>query len=211
MPRWEVLAITITRLELECNNLQLQVKSYEAQETGYFLRLQGSRLINSKILSQRILQLYPEIHQRFVDQQEAIYKLLGIRGNAVINLAIEPRVKDLEEVSPPLQITKDDRQRIYQEVVNQIERIVMYQEPEKFVESVQRLLLFLQEKGISTEEVQKTIIGKILVKRSQRDSQFQTQLTEWEKNVEEQARFSLIGESIRLALATLWAQSQNSG
>ncbi len=206
--QWTVLALTISQVEMECSDLKLEVKSYEVQEIDYLLRLQGNRLINSKILAQRILKLYPEIAQRFQNHQREIYKLMEIKSQLAKPLPIEPKVQEAPESIVPKVIAKDDRQRIYQEVVNQIQRIIMYQEPEKFVESVQRLLIFLQERGISTEEVQKSIIGKILVKRSQQDSSFQTQLMEWEKNVEESARFSLVGESIRLALATLWAQSQ---
>lgn len=207
-PHWAALAMTVSQVEMECNDLKLQIKSYESREVDYLLRIQGSRLINSKIIAQRILKLYPAITQRFQHHQETIYELLAIKLQTNKHLAIEPKVKDIEELNLSKPIAKDDRQRIYQEVVSQIQRITMFQEPEKFVESVQRLLLFLQEKGISTEEVQKSIIGKILVKRSQQDSSFQSQLVEWEKNVEEAARFSLVGESIRLALAILWAQSQ---
>ena len=209
-PQWVALALTISQVEMECNDLKLQVKSYEVREIDYLVRLQGSRLINSKILAQRILKLYPEIAQRFQNHQGEIYELMAIKSQSAKPLPIEPKVQETAELSIPRSIAKDDRQRIYQEVVSQIQRITMFQEPEKFVESVQRLLLFLQEKGISTEEVQKSIIGKILVKRSQQDSSFQNQLVEWEKNVQESARFSLVGESIRLALATLWAQSQEN-
>lgn len=206
--QWTALALTITQVEMECSDLKLEIKSYEVREIDYLLRLQGSRLINSKILAQRILKLYPEIAHRFQNHQREIYKLMEIKSQLAKPLPIEPKVQEAPESIVPKAIAKDDRQRIYQEVVNQIQRIIMYQEPEKFVESVQRLLIFLQERGISTEEVQKSIIGKILVKRSQKDASFQSQLMEWEKNVEDSARFSLVGESIRLALATLWAQSQ---
>jgi len=207
-PDWTPLSMTISQVEMECNDLKLQVKSYETREMDYLLRLQSSRLINSKILAQRILKLYPEITQRFQSHQEEVYKLIEIKPQTSRPLPIEPKTKETEELTSQKQIPKDDRQRIYQEVVNQLQRIIMFQEPDNFVESVQRLLLFLQEKGISTEEVQKSIIGKILVKRSQQDSSFQNQLLAWEKNVEESARFSLVGESIRLALSILWAQSQ---
>lgn len=207
--QWTALALTISQVEMECSDLKLEIKSYEMREIDYLLRLQGSRLINSKILAQRILKLYPEIAQRLQNHQQEIYKLMEIKSQLAKPLPIEPKVQEAREpITPKTTIAKDDRHRIYQEVVSQIQRIIMFQEPEKFVESVQRLLIFLQERGISTEEVQKSIIGKILVKRSQKDSSFQHQLMEWEKNVEESARFSLVGESIRLALATLWAQSQ---
>jgi uncharacterized protein YjbI with pentapeptide repeats len=211
-PLWEALALTITQVELECTDVQLQVKSYETRELDYLLRLQGSRLVNSKILAQRILKLYPEVTQKLQEQRTAIYDLMDIKVNGnVATLVVEPTSPVAQEPAKinPQQLQKDDRQRIYQEVVNQIQHIIMFQNPARFVESVQRLLMFLQDKGISTEEVQKTIIGRILVKRSHQDPEFQNQLMEWEKNVDESARFSLVGESIRLALATLWAQEKS--
>ncbi len=195
---WPALTMAVLQAQLECPDLTLVIKSYEAREDGHILRIHASRLINSKIFADRITQLYATIAARWVEHRQEIFKLMEIRGE---------ESSTTEQENPNL--TKDDRKRIYQEVVAQIQRIIMFQEPGKFVEGVQRLLVFLNEQGISTVELQKNILGKILVTRSSRDAVFQKQLIAWEKNASSEERYSLVGESIRLAIATLLSESSS--
>jgi hypothetical protein len=98
---------------------------------------------------------------------------------------------------------------MYQEVINQIQRIIMSQAPEQFVDSVQRLLEFLKQQNISTEEIQLKVIGQAIMKRGQKDQVFQKQLLQWEETADEAARFSIVGEAVRLAIALIWSQANS--
>jgi hypothetical protein len=136
-------------------------------------------------------------------KRQAILDLLQIKArpeNPVVTLKVPP--PPLPPPSPP----PDYRLRIYQEVVKQIQLIILSQAPEQLVGSVQRLLDFLKNEGISTEEIQKTMISQALVKRAKQDQMFQKQLLQWEKTADETARFSMVGESLRLAIALIWPQ-----
>ena len=90
--------------------------------------------------------------------------------------------------------------QVYQEVVNQIQRIILSQAPEQFVGSVQRLLDFLKSQGISTQEIQKTIIRQAIVKRAKHDRTFYDRLIKWQAISDETARFSIVGEAVRAAI-----------
>jgi hypothetical protein len=85
----------------------------------------------------------------------------------------------------------------------------MSQAPEQFVDSVQRLLEFLKQQNISTEEIQLKVIGQAIMKRGQKDQVFQKQLLQWEETADEAARFSIVGEAVRLAIALIWSQAKS--
>ncbi len=97
---------------------------------------------------------------------------------------------------------------MYQEVVTQIQRIIMSQDPEQCIDSVQRLLKFLNEQNISTEEIQKKVIGKVIIRRAEKDQMFQKQLRQWEETADEAARFSIVGQAVRLAIALIWSNGE---
>jgi hypothetical protein len=99
---------------------------------------------------------------------------------------------------------------MYQEVVNQIQRIILFQSPEQFVDSVQRLLEFLKQENISTEDIQKKVISRAIMKRAQKDQMFQKQLVQWEETANEAARFSIVGQAVRLAIALIWSQNKST-
>jgi hypothetical protein len=163
-------------------------------------------LVNTKLLSQRILQLYPKILDRFVAHRQTILDLLEIKENQ--DFKIEPLPLSYPPPPPPPAVG-DHRRRMYQEVINQIQRIIMSQAPEQFVDSVQRLLEFLKQHNISTEEIQKKVIGQAIMKRGQKDQVFQKQLLQWEETADEAARFSIVGEAVRLAIALIWSQAKS--
>jgi hypothetical protein len=73
---------------------------------------------------------------------------------------------------------------------------------------VQRLLDFLQQHNISTEEIQKRVIVQASMKRAQTDYMFQKQLFDWEETAPEAARFSIVGQAVRLAIALILSNAQ---
>lgn len=209
-PNWQALVFTLAQLELESHELSLTVKSYEQVDDNYLLRLVANRLVNAKVLTRRIFQIYPDILQRLSSRQADMLRLLEIgTPSKTLDLALEPSPQQ-EGATPKSLPSPDRRERLYQEVVRQIQHIMMSQAPEQFVESVQHLLNFLDRQGISTEHIQKKIIGQIIVQRAKRDKSFRDHLLRWEKNATESARLSTVGESVRLAIALLWSQSQRS-
>ena len=204
-PTWDVLLFTLTQVELEFSDLKLTIKSYEHLEEEYILRLSASRLVNPKLLSQRILQLYPEMFERFVAQRQTILDLLKIKETRdYLKIEILPKRSAPPRPGPSV----DHRRRMYQEVVIQIHRIIMSQAPDQFIDSVQRLLEFLKQENISTEEIQKKFITQVIVKRAEKDQMFQKQLLQWEDMAPEMARFSIVGQAVRLAIALIWSEVQ---
>jgi hypothetical protein len=100
-------------------------------------------------------------------------------------------------------LASDQRLRIYQEVVRQIHHILISQPPEQFVESVQQLLAYLSNQGISTEEIQKKMISQVILKRAKQDLAFLEHLRRWEYAATDSARSSVMGEAVRFAIAML--------
>jgi hypothetical protein len=66
----------------------------------------------------------------------------------------------------------------------------------------------LEQQDFPTEEIQKKVITQAIIKRAQKDQMFQKQLLEWEKKVDDAARFSIVGEAVRLAIALILAETQ---
>jgi len=205
-PNWEALVFTLTQVKLESPDILLTIKSYEFNDGDYVLRLSANQIVNTKLVSQRILQLYPKILERFLIQRQTILNLLNIKENP------ESKIKPLSRSSvlPPPPGLADRRRRMYQEVINQIERIIISQAPDQFVESVQRLLDFLKQQNISTEEIQKKVIVQAIMKRVEQDEIFQKLLLHWEGTADEAARFSIVGQAVRLAIALILSQGQPS-
>ncbi|MEW6494125.1 MAG: pentapeptide repeat-containing protein [Cyanobacteriota bacterium] len=199
-PNWEALVFTLTQVELECSNLQLTSKFYQLKSGQSVLRLTTNRWVNTKIISQRILQLYPEMLQRFAAHRPIILNLLQIKE--IGNSKIEP-LPQKSPIPAPLIPIANRRRHLYQEVVTQIQRIIMSQSPQQCVESVERLLEFLKRQNISTEEIQKKVIGQVIMKRAETDQIFQKQLLEWQESADETTRFSVVGQAVRLAIALI--------
>lgn len=199
-PNWEALVFTLTQVELESPNLQLTLQSYEVKSGKYVLRLSANRLVNTKLISQRIVQVYPEMLQRFLTRRQLLLDLLEIKEAQ--NLQIE-RLPPLPAPPPPSLSPTHRKRQLYQEVVTQIQRIILSQAPEQCVESVERLIEFLQQQNISTEEIQKQVIGKVIMKRAEADGIFQKHLLRWEETASEAARFSVVGQAVRLAIAMI--------
>lgn len=199
---WEALVFTLAQLEHESSELNLTVKSFESTAGQYLLRLASNRLVNAKIVRSRILQIYPEMLQRVIVRRPQILSLLGV------TVRQEDAEPTLDEPVPatPARPSKDKQMQIYQEVLRQIEAILMSQDPENFVGSVQRLMDYLKRQGISTEEIQKKVIGQAIMRRAQRDPTFQQNLLRWEKAATDPARLSTVGSAVRLAIALLWQQ-----
>lgn len=206
-PNWEVLVFTLTQVKLEYPNIELTIKSYEITEGKYVLWLSASRWINTKLLSQRILKLYPEMFRRFLVQRLNLLDLLEIKENQALKTELLT-LKNAPSTPPPLMAS---RLRLYQQVVNQIQRIITSKTPDQFVESVQRLLKFLKQQNFSTEEIQKKVITQAIIKRAQTDEIFQKQLLQWEETADDVARFSIVGQTVRLAIALIWSQAQSLG
>ncbi|MBW4519558.1 MAG: pentapeptide repeat-containing protein [Scytolyngbya sp. HA4215-MV1] len=206
IPNWQALIFTLAQIELEGIDLKMTIRSYESSEDNYLLRLSANRKVNSKIFVRRLFQIYPEILQRILKQQQKLFDLLDISArHGHPDMVLEPQQPTIQQLPSP-----DRRLRIYQEIVRQIQHILMSQAPEQFVFSVQQLLDYLKRQGISTEEIQKKTIGQVIIKRAQQDITFRENLLRWEKSAEESARLSTVGEAVRLAIALLWSESQPS-
>lgn len=199
-PNWEALVFTLTQVELECSNLELTPKFYQLKSGQCLLHLSTNRWVNTKLIRQRILQLYPEMLQRFATHRSMILKLLEIKESRNLKIELLPQTPPLP---PPFIPIADHRRHVYQEVVTQIQRIIMTQSPQQCVESVERLLKFLRKQNISTEEIQKKVIGQVIMKRATTDQIFKKQLLEWEERADDTARFSVVGQAVRLALALI--------
>ncbi|MGC1394458.1 MAG: low-complexity protein, partial [Coleofasciculaceae cyanobacterium] len=171
---------------------------YTLIEAQYLLQLSVNRAVNTTIISQRILQIYPEILQRFRVQQQLVWDLLEIKANQELNIELFPKMP----IQLPNQLSwVERRQRLYQEVVVQIQRIIICQAPEQFLESVERLLNFLREQNISTEEIQKKALIQVIRKRAAKDLVFLEQLRQWQETADQTARFSVVGQAIHFAIA----------
>ncbi len=203
-PNWEVLVFTLTQVEIEYPNIQLTIKSYEISQGQYVLWLSASQPIDTKRLSQRILELYPEMFRRFVVQRSTLLDLLEIKDNQ----GLKTKPLTLKNSPRPLPAAVAHRLRLYQHVVTQIQRIITCKSPDQFVDSVQRLLKFLKQQNFSTEEIQKKVITQAIMKRAQKDELFQQQLLQWEETADDAARFSIVGQTVRLAIALIWSQAQ---
>lgn len=199
-PNWEVVVFAIAQVQLECPNLQLTLKSYQVSGKQYVLRLSVNRLVNTKLLSQRILELYPELLRRFAAQRPTILKLLKI-GENIESVKKLPSRSPIASPAPGSIVAR--RQQNYREVMNQIQKIILSQPPELLVNNVQQRLEFLQKQNLLTEEIQKKVICQAIIKRAKNDELFINQLLQWEKTASELARFSLLRQAIRLAIALL--------
>ena len=205
-PNWEALVFTVAQVELESRELKLNIQFFESAEDRHLLRLSANNLVNAKILAEHILQLYPEMLQRVLSRRIEILELLNL---AVV---VKDKSRPIEETtmpvlpSPQQQELTDKRREIYKEISRQIKFIVMTQTPDKFVESVERLLDYLKLQGVSTEEIQKKVVGQVILQRAKQDRGFLEQLIRWEKTASEHARFSMVGEAVRLAIALVWEQ-----
>ncbi|MCL1464610.1 pentapeptide repeat-containing protein [Argonema galeatum] len=206
-PDWSALIFTITKMEQESPELTLTIKSFESTTGQYLLRLASNRLLNAKIVRSRFLQLYPEMLQRILNCRPQILSLLNI----VVRQENSEQTsgKTLDETvpkKPQSRPSMDKQMQVYQEVLRQIEAILMSQEPEQFVGSLERLLDYLKRQGISTEEIQKKVIGQAIARRAKRDSAFQEHLLKWEKTASDSARMSAVGSAVRLAIALILQQ-----
>ncbi len=205
-PNLEVMVFTLAQVELDYSDVKLTIDSYELTQKQYLLRLSASRLVNAQLLSQRILQLYPQMLKRFTTCRPTILDLLEIKKNIDSTKEQNPISKAPLPHPPP---SKERRRRMYLEVINQIQRIILTQTPEQFVDSLPRLLEFLKQHNISTEEIQKKVIGQAIVKRAEQDQMFQDNLLQWQENAVETARFSVVGEAVSLAIALLLSEAKS--
>jgi len=204
-PNWEAFAFTLAQIDREGNGLGLTVKSYEAADDHYLVRLKATRLVNAKLLSRRIFQLYPEVLQRLLTHRAEITHLLTA-PHVGANLALETPPPPSQE--PKLLPSPDRRIRLYQEVVRQIQQMMMSQAPEQFVQSVQQLLHYLSRQGITTEEIQTKVISQVMTQRAKQDQGFRAHMQRWEKAAPEAARLSTVGQAMRLAIALMWAETK---
>src|SRR4028119_126223 len=189
-PNWEALVFTVRRVELESYALKLNVQFFESAGKQSLLRLSANRLVNGKILGDRILELYPDMLEKVLAKDAEILSLLDM---AVASNSTQPSHNEV--------LLR--RQEIYQRMVRQIWLILMSQTPEKLSESVQRLLDYLKQQGLATEQIQRKVISQAIVQQAKQDSVFREQLIAWEKTASDRVRCSMIGEAVRFAIALL--------
>jgi len=191
---WEVLAFTLVQVAAEEPGLILKVKFYELAEDNYWVKLSANRTVNSKVLARRVFQLYPEVQQRLAVHRPKILSLLGIAS-----ANIEETATSTAERSP--QAPSDRRAHLYQEVVRQIQYILVTQTPDQLVDSVQRLLNYLQQEGIATKEIQRKVISQAVAQRAKRDEAFREHLLKWSAQSPNAVRSSPVGQALRVAIA----------
>jgi hypothetical protein len=189
-PNWEALVFTVRRVELESYALKLNVQFFEAAGKHNLLRLSANRLVNGKILGDRILELYPDMLEKVLAKDAEILSLLDL---TVASNSTQPSHNEV--------LLR--RQEIYQRMVRHISLILMSQTPDKLSESVQRLLDYLKQQGITTEQIQKKVISQSIVQQAKQDPVFREHLLTWEKTASDQIRCSMIGEAVRFAIALL--------
>ncbi|HEY9295521.1 MAG TPA: pentapeptide repeat-containing protein, partial [Phormidium sp.] len=206
-PNWEALIFAIAKLEQDFPGLKLTIKHFESVAGAYLLKLTCNRAVNSKNLRSRLAEIYTNMLGQLQVKRPKILGMLNI-----IEMKIEAPIpsEKLMASPPPPERLNEENMNLYREVVRQIEIIVMSQPPEKLVESIQRLLNFLKQKEISTEEIQNKIIGEVIVRRAKQDEAFQKHLIQWEKNATPTIRLSPVGSAMRMAIAILWQESQKT-
>jgi hypothetical protein len=87
---------------------------------------------------------------------------------------------------------------------------VACQAPEQFVESVQRLIDYLDRQGISTQEIQKKVVSQVIIQRAKRDNSFHSHLLRWERLATKPVRLSTIGQAVHRAIAFLATEPRRS-
>ncbi|MCZ0899400.1 low-complexity protein, partial [Microcoleus sp. HI-ES] len=110
-PNWEALVFTVRRVELESRELKLNVQFFESAGEQHLLRLTANRLVNGKILGDRILALYPDMLEKVLAKDAEILSLLDL---VVPSNSVEPAEASQKEV---LLIKINE---IYQRMVRQI-------------------------------------------------------------------------------------------
>lgn len=203
-PNWEALVFTLAQVEAEePEALTLTIQGYELLQDNYVVQLTTNRGVNAKHITRRVFQHYPTIKQRWLSQRATVLALLGIQsGTTDPPPAIapdEPVTVIQTEPSPSL----EQRTRLYQEVVRQIQHILVTQAPAQIIENVERLLNYLHHEGISTVEIQRKLIGQAIAQRAQRDRGFRTYLVDWAKTAPPSALQSTVGQAIQLAVSFL--------
>ncbi|MFB2878023.1 pentapeptide repeat-containing protein [Floridanema aerugineum] len=204
-PSWEALIFSLAKLEQDFPNLKLTIKSFESVAGGYLLKISCNRPVNSKNLRSRWADTYLNMFQKLQVKRQKILTLLNIIEDKTQHI-LTPKKSIV--TTPPPEPMNEENLNLYREVVQQIEIIIMSQTPEKLVESIQRLLNFINVKGIATEEITNKIIGQAILRRAKQDQPFQKQLIQWEKSAAPAIRLSPIGSAIRSAIAILWQESQ---
>ncbi|WP_293299011.1 MULTISPECIES: pentapeptide repeat-containing protein, partial [unclassified Microcoleus] len=200
-PNWEALVFTVRQVELESYELRLTVHFFESAGEQNLLRLSANRLVNGKILGDRILALYPDMLEKVLAKGTEILILLGL---AVADNPSQEEPATPQQLRPLPKEVLLRRQEIYERMVRQISFILMSQTPDKFSESVQRLLDYLKQQGVPTEQIQRKVISQAIVERAKQDPAFREQLLRWEKTASASVRCSMMGEAVRFAIALLW-------
>jgi hypothetical protein len=204
VPNWEALAFTLTLVEQEQAGLRLTIAAYQTLEDGYLLRLAANFAVNPQTVTERILAVYTEMLQSLLNHRSTILNLL--QNNPLPSSASQSEEEPTPAQSPPAP-NAEQRLRVYNDVTNQIQRIIYAQSPEQIVGNVQRLLNFLTQHGFATEEIQRRIIGQAVVKRARNEDMFQNQLLQWDEKAEEIARTSAAGVALRQAIALLLSKA----
>jgi uncharacterized protein YjbI with pentapeptide repeats len=196
---WEAVVFTVARVELESCELKLNIQCFESNGEQHLLRLKANRLVNGKILSDRILELYPDMLAKVLVKRTEI---LGLLDLAVVNL---DRDSEASSTPPSAKLASKEvlerRQVIYEQMVRQITFILMSQTPDRFSESVQLLLDYLKQQGIPTEQIQKKVISQTIVQRAKQDPVFRQQLLRWDKVASDRIRGSMMGQTVLFAIA----------
>lgn len=206
-PHWEALIFTLAQVEIEEADLTLTIQGYELLQDNYIIKLTTNRGVNAKHISRQVFQHYPTIKERLLAQRTTILELLGIQGLASAAPAAIANDGPITVIQTEPAPSLDHRTRLYKEVVRQIQHILVTQAPEQIVESVQRLLNYLHQEGISTAEIQRKIIGQAITQRAQRDRGFRTYLLNWARTAPPPVLQSTVGQAVKLAV--LFLQKNN--
>lgn len=196
-PLWPAVIFTLAKLEADSHELTLTLEYFEMMTEQCLLKIRANHIVNIKIIAQQILALYSQMKPQFIEHRSHIFNLLNITPTP------PPKPKDSVDSflppappsPPPLSPAK--RSSIYQEVFRQIRAILLSQEPEIFFNSVERLLSYLNEQGVSTETLQKKVISQVLLQRAKQDEKFKKHLQQWHTKVDNQTQNSTIGKAVQ--------------
>lgn len=202
---WEPFVFTLAQVEAEEPGLSLTIQSFEPAEDNYLVRLAPNKAVNSKQLIRRFLQLYAVMRQRFQEKRANILQLLEIESAQLIS---SPSLASLYKTPSVVPVPISDRRsQLYQEVVRQIQHILVTQAPDLIIDSVQRLLDYLNREGVSTIEIQKKLIGQAIFMRARRDRGFKNHLLQWQTTAPETVQQSAVGQAIKSAIVSLKGKS----
>ncbi|MCS6814361.1 MAG: pentapeptide repeat-containing protein [Cyanobacteria bacterium] len=198
---WQALLFSLIQIQQESPDVALTINSYEFANGKGTVRLLVNRPINASTLTQRILKLYPEMQQQWKRHQKAILTRM--------NILVQPHQTSTDPTTlgtaPLPQATTNHTSKLPGQIMQHVQLSLFSQDAQDRAQHSQALVAFLTQQGIKTDEEQRRLIGKVIMKRASLDKTFLDRLLRWERSADQAERTSLVGEAVRSAIAMLWS------